>query len=163
MLAAGSSTHGPRERVLLHVYELGTGTRLADAIKGLNAFTKGALNSGGVFHAAIEVENIGKSLEWSYGYAQQGSGVFAVKATTHPDHVFRETVVLGRTPLARDELLAVIRKMQVAWRGDAVRAPRPPPLPQHTPTAVARPAPARRACKRRRRGQRLVLQRGRGG
>ena len=35
-----------RERVLLHVYELGTGTRLADAIRGLNAFTKTGLGAG---------------------------------------------------------------------------------------------------------------------
>jgi len=44
-----SSDTGPnatRERVLLHVYELGSGTRLADAIRGLNAFTKTGLGAG---------------------------------------------------------------------------------------------------------------------
>jgi hypothetical protein len=35
-----------KERVLLHVYELGTGTRLAEAIRGLNAVTKSGLGAG---------------------------------------------------------------------------------------------------------------------
>ena len=111
-------SRGSRERVLLHVYELGAGTRLADAIRGLNAVTKSGLGAGGVFHAAIEVENLSRGLEWSYGYAADGSGVFAIKAMQHPDHTFRETVVLGRTALNREQLLKRLRQMQSDWAGD---------------------------------------------
>ena len=75
--------------------------------------------AGGVFHAAIEVENLSRGLEWSYGYASEGSGVFAIKAMQHPDHVFRETVVLGRTALSREQLLRRLRQMQADWAGEA--------------------------------------------
>lgn len=111
-------SRGSRERVLLHVYELGAGTRLAVAIRGLNAVTKSGLGAGGVFHAAIEVENLSRGLEWSYGYSADGSGVFAIKAMQHPDHTFRETVVLGRTALNREQLLKRLRQMQSDWAGD---------------------------------------------
>ena len=80
-------------------------TRLAELIRGLNAVTKSGLGAGGVFHAAIEVENLSRGLEWSYGYSADGSGVFAIKAKQHPDHTYRETVVLGRTALNREQLL----------------------------------------------------------
>ena len=135
------SDHVTHERVLLHVYELGTGTRLADAIRGLNAFTKTGLGAGGhwtpcasrdhppqpvpapriaggVFHGAVEVENMGKGLEWSYGYAAQGSGVFAFRAKEHPNHRYRETVVLGRTTTTREQLLQTLRRMQAEWGGE---------------------------------------------
>jgi len=113
------SPRGSRERVLLHVYELGAGNRMADAIRGLNAVTKSGFGAGGVFHAAIEVENLSRGLEWSYGYAGDGTGVFAIKATQHPDHTFRETVVLGRTALSREQLLKRLRQMQADWAGES--------------------------------------------
>jgi len=73
---------------------------------------------GGVFHGAVEVENMGKGLEWSYGYAAQGSGVFAFRAKEHPDHRYRETVVLGRTTVTREQLLQTLRRMQAEWGGE---------------------------------------------
>lgn len=106
-------------RVLLHVYELGKGTRLAETIKGLNSFTQSTLGAGGVFHAAVEVVGVGGGLEWSFGYALKGTGVFAVRATEHPDHVYRQSVDLGETPISRPELGSLIRTMQDVWVGES--------------------------------------------
>ena len=108
-----------RCRVLLHVYELGKGTRLAETIKGLNSFTQSTLGAGGVFHAAVEVVGVGGGLEWSFGYAPKGTGVFAVRATEHPDHAYRQTVELGETPISRPELGSLIRTMQDVWAGES--------------------------------------------
>ena len=144
-------SHGSRERVFLHVYELGAGTRLAELIRGLNAVTKSGLGAGGVFHAAIEVENLSRGLEWSYGYSADGSGVFAIKAKQHPDHTYRETVVLGRTALNREQLLKRLRQMQSDWAGDeyhlvrcncisyckaSLSHPNPNPIPPVAPSAA---------------------------
>ena len=54
-----------------------------------------------------------------YGYAERGSGVFAIRAKEHPDHRYRETVVLGRTTVTREQLLQILRRMQADWGGDA--------------------------------------------
>lgn len=104
-------------RVVLHVYELGKGTRLAETIKGLNSFTQSTLGAGGVFHAAVEVVGVGGGLEWSFGYAPKGTGVFAVRATEHPDHVYRQSVELGEAPISRPELGSLIQTMQEVWVG----------------------------------------------
>ena len=50
--------HAHCARVLLQVYELGKGSKLADAIKSLNSFTQSTLGAGGVFHVAVEVEGV---------------------------------------------------------------------------------------------------------
>jgi len=108
----------PTARVVLQVYELGTGTRLADTIRSLNSFTQTALGAGGVFHVAVEVEGVSSGLEWSFGYAPHGSGVFALDAKKHPDHAFRETVPMGETHISRADFGRVIREMQGAWAGN---------------------------------------------
>ena len=108
----------PGHRVVLQVYELGSGTRLADTIRSLNSFTQTALGAGGVFHVAVEVEGISSGLEWSFGYAPHGSGVFALDAKRHPDHAFRETVPMGETHISRADFGRLIREMQGTWAGD---------------------------------------------
>lgn len=105
-----------RSRVLLHVYELGKGTALAAAISGLNQL---ALGAGGAFHAAVEIVDVSDGLEWSYGHVEQGSGVYAVKAKTHPSHKFKQTLELGETSITRSELIHLILAMQELWLGSA--------------------------------------------
>ena len=106
-----------RSRVLLHVYELGgRGTALAAAISGLNIITLGA---AGAFHAAIEIVNVSDGLEWSYGHVERGPGVYAIRARTHPNHKFKQTVELGETSVTRSELIRLTLAMQELWLGSA--------------------------------------------
>ena len=114
MLAAAA----PRARVLLQVYELGKGSKLADAIKSLNSFTQSTLGAGGVFHVAVEVEGVSGGLEWSFGYALRGTGVFAINSKQHPDHQFRETVPVGETSISTAEFGQLISRMQDTWVGE---------------------------------------------
>ena len=88
------------------------------AIKSLNSFTQSTLGAGGVFHVAVEVAGVSAGLEWSFGHALRGTGVFAIRSKAHPDHQFRETVAVGETSISRAEFENLIRRMQDTWVGD---------------------------------------------
>jgi hypothetical protein len=51
---------------------------------------------GGVFHGAVEVN--GK--EWSYGYCDAGSGVYACLPKLNPQYTYRESIPMGVTALS---------------------------------------------------------------
>lgn len=50
---------------------------------------------GGVFHGAVELN--GK--EWSFGYCDDGSGVYACLPKLNPQYTYRESVPMGVTAL----------------------------------------------------------------
>lgn len=68
---------------------------------------------GGVYHVGIEVAGV----EWSYGYCESGSGVFAVQPTKCTLGPFREQVVLGETKLRSDEIIRILHKLRMEWVG----------------------------------------------
>ncbi|KAL1529967.1 hypothetical protein AB1Y20_000894 [Prymnesium parvum] len=115
--STSSSAPRPRAQALLHVYELGKDTRLAEAVQHVNHVTQSLLGAGGVFHAAVEVIGIGGGREWSYGHADRGSGVFSCAARANPDHVYRESAVLGWTHATAEELSDTIEQMKLSWSG----------------------------------------------
>lgn len=87
------------------IYNLASGTA--------NSFMKSFLSMGGIYHVGIEVAGI----EWSYGYCESGSGVFAVepmKCTLGP---FHEQVELGETSLRVDDIIKILHKMRTEWLG----------------------------------------------
>ena len=71
------------------------------AIAYLNAFTR-ELWLGGIFHGAVELEHTGK--EWSFGYCEQGSGVYDCPAKLNPLYKFRESINLGTTCLGMSQV-----------------------------------------------------------
>ena len=84
--------------VTLHVYDI-TNTQYEaanSAIQNLNRFTKDALGAGGIFHGAVEVND----MEWSYGYCDRGSGVYPCRPKGNSGYTYRESVALGVTALA---------------------------------------------------------------
>lgn len=53
---------------------------------------------GGVFHGAIEVYG----QEWSFGYCEPGSGVYACAAKKNVMYSYRESVYLGTCSMSKD-------------------------------------------------------------
>ncbi|KAK9792019.1 hypothetical protein WJX73_000089 [Symbiochloris irregularis] len=96
--------------VQLHVYDVTA--QHANAIKNFNTFGR-EVGMGGIFHGGVEVNQ----LEWSYGYAPSGSGVYSCKPKVNPMYAYRESVALGVTPLSASQVKAAIAKLRKKWMG----------------------------------------------
>ncbi|CAE7794874.1 unnamed protein product [Symbiodinium microadriaticum] len=95
------------QAVTLHVYDiLGPGQHAGD-----NGTVE--LRGTGAFHLGLEVAG----LEWSYGYAESGTGVFQYSPLGCEAHSYRGVVELGYTQLDAEEALARVRSLQEAWKG----------------------------------------------
>lgn len=102
-------------RVLLHVYDVSQ----EESIQKLNrvlAHKDSPLKLGGVFHAGVEVNG----LEWSFGFSASETrpGVSCVEPKTHPQHHYRQTVNMLRTPMSAEEIAAVISDLIEEYPGD---------------------------------------------
>ncbi|CAK9076636.1 unnamed protein product [Durusdinium trenchii] len=93
--------------VALSIYEL-HGTAAVTALTQLAGL-------GGAFHVGVQVY----WLEWSFGWCQDGSGIQALRFGTSDLGRFRERLPLGRTPLAPEEVLAVLADMRKQWDGQS--------------------------------------------
>lgn len=89
--------------VTLHVYDV-TNTSSENTNTGiirLNTFTRAYCGVGGVFHGGIEVQGA----EWSYGFCENGSGVYCCVPKQNPMYTYRESVPLGSTSLSPSQVL----------------------------------------------------------
>ncbi|KAG1679092.1 hypothetical protein FOA52_000447 [Chlamydomonas sp. UWO 241] len=105
-----SSDHGFEVR--LNVYDVSH--PYGGLVAGLNSLGRLA-GVGGAFHGALEVDG----LEWSFGHADSGSGVYSFEPRQNPNFHFRETVELGRCTLSLPHLKAVLRALRDTWDGRA--------------------------------------------
>ncbi|CAE7671972.1 desi2 [Symbiodinium pilosum] len=90
----------PWAEVALSIYEL-------HGTSALNLLTRAA-DMGGAYHVGVEVY----WLEWSFGWCEEGSGVYMVFPQQSTLGTFRERVPLGRTPLTPEEVFRVLDKMR---------------------------------------------------
>ncbi|CAK9035604.1 Desumoylating isopeptidase 1 homolog (DeSI-1) (Polyubiquitinated substrate transporter) (POST) [Durusdinium trenchii] len=100
--------------VKLNIYDVSH----ESSIQNLNVFLAHPMSPfkfGGVFHAGVEIG--GK--EWSFGYAPVGSGVHCSSPRQHPQHNFRETLVLGTTTLSRTEVAKLLESMVDEYPGNS--------------------------------------------
>ena len=67
----------------------------------------------GAYHVGIEV----CGLEWSYGSADHGTGVFFVIPQSSSIGTFKESIFLGETSLSLDDILQQLKRMASAWQG----------------------------------------------
>jgi len=96
-----------KDTVKLNIYDLAGNRAIEEANKVFRTLGTGA------FHAAVEVN--GK--EWSYGFNEQGSGVFTCAPHGCSAHKFRESINLGDTDLTESEIADVLEKMKEDWQG----------------------------------------------
>ncbi|KAE8796160.1 hypothetical protein D1007_28867 [Hordeum vulgare] len=89
---------GREQDVVAHVYDVacsgpdGNGGGGATVLH-INRIFKDAIGLDGIFHTAIQVYG---DEEWSFGYCENGSGVFSCPLGKNPMYTFRESIVLGR-------------------------------------------------------------------
>lgn len=90
----------PWAEVALSIYEL-------HGTSALNLLTRAA-DMGGAYHVGVEVY----FLEWSFGWCEEGSGVYMVFPGQSTLGTFRERVPLGRTPLTPQEVFRILDMMR---------------------------------------------------
>jgi len=100
--------------VRLHIYDVSQ----EEGIQKLNrvlAHKHSPLKFGGVFHAGVEVNG----LEWSYGYSpcETHPGVSCMEPRTHPQHHFRQTVVLRHTQVPAEGIADIISELVEQYPG----------------------------------------------
>ena len=57
--------------------------------------------------------------EWSFGYCEQGSGVFSCPSGQNPMYTYRESIVLGKTNFSIFKVNQIIRELSREWPGTA--------------------------------------------
>jgi hypothetical protein len=92
-------------RVSASIYDLGSGA--------FNAIAASISANNGLYHVGIEVADV----EWSYGYCESGSGVFAVAPGGSSLGQLHETVFLGETQADVPRILHILHEMARTWIG----------------------------------------------
>jgi len=85
------------------------------SLKGASAMNKitEMAGLGGAYHVGVEI----LSLEWSFGWTPEGTGVHNVYAGCSEAGAFKERVVLGQTPCSPRAVLDIIGELREAWPG----------------------------------------------
>jgi len=104
---SGGNKRVYKERVLVRVYDLGR----TFVTRWHNQVTK----SYGAFHTGVEVYG----REWSFGmtFDEYSTGVTWNAPGQNPDHSFRETLFMGYTDLSEKEVLKLVERLKVEWKG----------------------------------------------
>ncbi|KAI3808797.1 hypothetical protein L1987_24758 [Smallanthus sonchifolius] len=103
--------------VILHVYDVtNSGSENTNnTILQINRFFKDGIGIGGIFHSAVQV--YGED-EWSFGFCEQGTGVFCCPAKKNPIYTYREAIVLGKTSLSKSKVNQILREFSREWPGN---------------------------------------------
>eukprot|EP00928_Gymnodinium_smaydae_P031682 TRINITY_DN23175_c0_g1_i1.p2 TRINITY_DN23175_c0_g1~~TRINITY_DN23175_c0_g1_i1.p2 ORF type:complete len:354 (-),score=58.77 TRINITY_DN23175_c0_g1_i1:583-1644(-) len=96
----------PGGQVALSVYEL-PGSSLLNSLTELGGL-------GGAYHVAVEVY----WLEWSYGYAPEGSGISACPIGASSFGSLKERVPLGASRHSAPEVLELLADLRATWLGE---------------------------------------------
>lgn len=103
---------------MLHVYDVtNSGSdNTNNTIVQINKIFKDGIGLGGIFHSAVQV--YGED-EWSFGFCEQGSGVFSCPAKKNPMYTYRECIVLGKTSLSKSKVNQTLRELSREWPGNS--------------------------------------------
>ncbi|KAK6135258.1 hypothetical protein DH2020_031001 [Rehmannia glutinosa] len=133
--------------VLLHVYDVTNSgnDKTNGTIMQINKIFKDGIGLGGIFHSAVQmtftytmsnafaytdlwhyyallakcslVQQVYGDEEWSFGYCEQGTGVFHCPSTKNPMYTFRETIKLGKTSFSVSKVNQILRELSREWPG----------------------------------------------
>ncbi|XAR71698.1 hypothetical protein NMG60_11018086 [Bertholletia excelsa] len=101
---------------VLHIYDVtNSGSdKTNNTIVQINKIFKDGIGLGGIFHSAIQVYG---DEEWSFGYCEDGSGVFSCPAGKNPLYTYRECLVLGKTNCSIFKVHKILRELSGEWPG----------------------------------------------
>ncbi|KAL9255355.1 DeSI-like protein [Drosera capensis] len=102
--------------VILHIYDVtNSGSeKTNNTILQINKIFKDRIGLGGIFHSAVYEND-----EWSFGYCEQGSGVFSCPSGQNPMYTYREKLVLGKTNLTIFKVNQILRELSREWPGSS--------------------------------------------
>ncbi|CAN6564883.1 hypothetical protein ACFX13_042762 [Malus domestica] len=102
--------------VVLHIYDVtNSGSdKTNSTILQINKIFKDGIGLGGIFHSAVQV--YGED-EWSFGFCEQGSGVFSCPSGKNPMYTYRESIVLGTTDCSIFKVNQILRELSREWPG----------------------------------------------
>ncbi|XP_010555681.1 PREDICTED: deSI-like protein At4g17486 [Tarenaya hassleriana] len=102
--------------VVLHIYDVtNSGSeKTNNTIVQINRIFKDGIGLGGIFHSAIQVYG---DEEWSFGFCEQGTGVFSCPSSKNPMYSYREKIVLGRTECSIFMVNQILRELSREWPG----------------------------------------------
>ncbi|KAF8008736.1 hypothetical protein BT93_K2401 [Corymbia citriodora subsp. variegata] len=102
--------------VILHIYDVtNSGSeKTNNTIMQINKIFKDAMGIGGIFHSAVQVYG---DDEWSFGFCEQGTGVFSCPSGKNPMYTYRERVVLGSTNFSIFKVNQILRELSREWPG----------------------------------------------
>lgn len=104
--------------VILHVYDVtnSASAKANNTILQINRIFKDAIGLGGIFHSAIQVYG---DEEWSFGFCDQGTGVFSCPPSKNPMYTYRERIILGETNCSILKVKQILRDLSREWPGDS--------------------------------------------
>ncbi|KAG8390338.1 hypothetical protein BUALT_Bualt01G0073200 [Buddleja alternifolia] len=102
--------------VILHVYDVTNSgnDKTNNTIMQINKIFKDGIGFGGIFHSAVQVYG---DEEWSFGFCEQGTGVFSCPSTKNPMYTFRESIKLGETSFSIFKVNQILRELSREWPG----------------------------------------------
>ena len=104
--------------VVLHIYDVtNSGSEKTNStIVQINKIFKDGIGLGGIFHSAVQV--FGDD-EWSFGFCEQGTGVFSCPSGKNPMYTYRESIVLGKTNCSIFKVNQILRELSREWPGSS--------------------------------------------
>ncbi|KAF5189183.1 Desi-like protein [Thalictrum thalictroides] len=104
--------------VVLHIYDVtNSGSdKTNNTIVQINKIFKDGIGLGGIFHSAVQVFG---DEEWSFGFCEQGSGVFSCPPSKNPMYTYRERMVLGKTNFSIFNVNQILRELSREWPGSS--------------------------------------------
>ncbi|EXC05970.1 hypothetical protein L484_014240 [Morus notabilis] len=104
--------------VKLHIYDVtNSGSeKTNNTILQINKIFKDGIGLGGIFHSAVQV--YGED-EWSFGFCEQGTGVFSCPSGKNPMYTYRESIVLGTTNCTNLKANQILRELSREWPGNS--------------------------------------------
>ncbi|XP_008807844.2 deubiquitinase DESI2-like [Phoenix dactylifera] len=106
------------KEVILHVYDVtnSESEKTNNTILQINRIFKDRVGLGGIFHSAIQVYG---EEEWSFGFCENGSGVFSCPPGKNPMYTYREHILLGGTNCSILKVKQILRELSQEWPGDS--------------------------------------------
>ncbi|XP_022141109.1 deSI-like protein At4g17486 [Momordica charantia] len=102
--------------VILHIYDVtNSGSdKTNNTIVNINKIFKDGIGLGGIFHSAVQVYG---DDEWSFGFCEQGTGVFSCPSGQNPMYTYRESINLGTTNCSIFKVNQILRELSREWPG----------------------------------------------
>nr|XP_043634645.1 deSI-like protein At4g17486 isoform X1 [Erigeron canadensis] len=103
--------------VVVHIYDVtnSDSEKTNNTILQINKLFKDGIGLGGIFHSAVQV--YGED-EWSFGFCEEGSGVFNCPSGKNPMYTYRECIILGETDLTKTKVNQILGELSTEWPGD---------------------------------------------